>query len=95
MPFYESKSIEIPRRLRLSGRKGAKKLDSLEMRRKYLESKIKEGGRGCSERVLSYLFNEYYALGWAIRTIISLEEKMPVEAIGFTGESEESEEEPA
>ncbi len=87
MPFYETENIKIPHELRLSGRKGAKKLDRLERRRKYLGKKIKEGG--CSDKVLSYLMAEYYALGWAIRNIVSLEDKMPAQAIGFTGESEE------
>lgn len=87
MPFYEAENIEIPTELRLSGKKGAKKLASLEMRRKYVGRKIKEGN--CSNGVLSYLMAEYFALGWAVRRIISLENTMPVQAIGFTGESEE------
>ena len=62
-------TVEIPRSMPISGRKGAIRLERLRRRAEYLQKRIQTTGHE-----LTYDMAEFAALEWVIRTMIMYEE---------------------
>ena len=65
------KDIDIPEKLAISGKRGAKRLRVLQRRMKHLKKRIED-----TDRRLCYDEHEYTSLRWAISQIIYYETQL-------------------